>query len=136
MIKELSFEQLNNLYLLGDNIGENFRKLYDYDSLNEGVNHTYIYMDGKDLTGFIHIQDIVDEINIINIFIDSNQRRKGYASKLIDHIIKEYKGKKIILEVKDGNEPAINLYKKYGFVEINRRKGYYNGVDAILMEKK
>ena len=30
-----------------------------------------------------------------------------------------------ILEVRISNEPAIALYKKYGFVEIDIRKNYY-----------
>ena len=48
----------------------------------------------------------------------------------------DYDDKKIILEVSDQNTSALNLYKKYNFIEINRRKGYYNGIDAIIMEKK
>jgi ribosome modulation factor len=26
------------------------------------------------------------------------------------------------------------LYKKFGFLEVAKRRGYYNGVDGILME--
>ena len=55
---------------------------------------------------------------------------------LINHVINFAKGKKLILEVSEQNINAINLYKKHNFVEINRRKGYYNGIDAIIMEKK
>ena len=44
--------------------------------------------------------------------------------------------KSITLEVKQTNENAIHLYKKYGFIEIGIRKGYYQGIDGILMEKE
>ena len=43
--------------------------------------------------------------------------------------------KNITLEVKIDNNAAINLYKKYNFVEKAIRKGYYNGIDGILMER-
>ena len=40
----------------------------------------------------------------------------------------------ITLEVSVLNSSAISLYKKFGFVEVAKRNGYYNGVDGILME--
>ena len=41
----------------------------------------------------------------------------------------------LMLEVRAGNEPAIALYRKHGFVEVGRRKNYYEKPreDAILM---
>ena len=43
--------------------------------------------------------------------------------------------KKITLEVNINNTIALNLYKKFNFKEVAIRKGYYNGIDAILMER-
>ena len=43
--------------------------------------------------------------------------------------------KSITLEVKIDNFPAIHLYEKYGFEKKAIRKGYYNGIDGILMER-
>ena len=39
------------------------------------------------------------------------------------------------LEVRAGNEPAKNLYARFGFKEAGLRRGYYadNGEDAIIM---
>ena len=42
---------------------------------------------------------------------------------------------KVLLEVRESNISAINLYSKCGFKEINRRKNYYDGEDAIIMER-
>ena len=44
--------------------------------------------------------------------------------------------KDITLEVKMDNFPAISLYEKNGFERKAIRKGYYNGIDGILMERK
>ena len=42
---------------------------------------------------------------------------------------------RIMLEVRADNAPAMAMYKKYGFSEISVRRGYYGGVDAIIMER-
>lgn len=136
MIIEFDNKYLFDIYELGTLLNKDFSRLYDEESLNKGVNKTFLCVDNDKFIGFIHIQDLVDEIDIINIVIDERYRRKGYASMLIDYVTNYAKDKKIILEVSDQNLSAMNLYKKYNFVEINRRKGYYNGIDAIIMEKK
>ena len=43
--------------------------------------------------------------------------------------------KNITLEVNEKN-PAVKFYKKIGFEIVSIRKGYYNGQDGYLMEKK
>ena len=43
--------------------------------------------------------------------------------------------KSITLEVNKNNIPALNLYKKFEFKEVAIRKGYYQGIDGILMER-
>ena len=52
----------------------------------------------------------------------------------IKELIKE--NKDITLEVNIKNSIAIKLYKNFGFEEKAIRKGYYNGIDGILMERK
>ena len=43
----------------------------------------------------------------------------------------------VFLEVKRTNLPAINLYHKFGFEEIDIRKMYYSdGQDAVVMSRK
>ena len=39
----------------------------------------------------------------------------------------------ISLEVNENNESAINLYKKYKFEEVGRRKKYYNKKDDAIL---
>jgi ribosomal-protein-alanine N-acetyltransferase len=42
----------------------------------------------------------------------------------------------IELEVRAGNLAALTLYRRFGFVEVGRRKGYYRdpAEDAVLMD--
>ena len=136
MIIGFNKKYLFDVYKLGSLLNHNYANLYDEQSLNKDVNKTFLYVDDDKLVGFIHIQDLNGEVDIINIVIDENYRRNGYASKLIEYVINYASNRPIFLEVNDQNTNALNLYKKYGFAEINRRKGYYNGIDAIIMEKK
>ena len=136
MIIGFNKKYLLDVYKLGSLLNHNYANLYDEQSLNKDVNKTFLYVDDDKLVGFIHIQDLNGEVDIINIVIDENYRRHGYASKLLEYVINYASNRPIFLEVNDQNTNALNLYKKYGFTEINRRKGYYNGIDAIIMEKK
>lgn len=136
MISLLDVSDLNKVEELGVKLHENFHNLYDYEALMCGVNKTYTYKLDNSVVGFIHIQELMDEIDIIDIVIDENHRRKGYALELLSSIINNYPDKKFILEVSKNNIPAINLYEKIGFKQISVRNGYYNGIDALIMEKK
>lgn len=136
MIEKLTIDNVECVKRLGLKLNANFDNLYDYSSLNEGVNSTYVLIVDKNIIGFIHIQQLIDEVDIIDVVVDEEYRRKGYGQKLIELVIHSNLGKRIILEVSVNNKAAIGLYNKLGFREINTRKGYYNGVDAIVMERK
>ena len=96
----------------------------------------YCYKKNNKVIGNILIEETLDVINIVDVFVIEEERRKGIASSLLNVVIKDYKGKKdkIMLEVRKSNERAINLYKKCGFKEIYIRKNYYKDDDALIME--
>lgn len=87
---------------------------------------------------FIVYRTIIDEAEIITIGVDPKMRNQGIASALLAIIEKTLSNqcvKKIFLEVASNNIPGQNLYKKHGFKTVGIRPKYYNGIDAILMEK-
>lgn len=107
--------------------------------INNPYTKIYAYIEDDIILGIIHINDIYDRYEINNIYVQQEYRKKGIASKLMEEVIKlgkEDKKVNITLEVRKNNLEAINLYKKYGFVEKAVRKGYYKGIDGILMEKE
>ena len=130
MIKELKKEEI-------DIIDNSF---IDKDYLlNEFDNNTFIkvlllFEDNK-VIGYLYYSDIYDRAEINQIEIDSFHRNCGNGKKLMEYMI-NHVDKDITLEVKNDNDPAIKLYKKYGFKEVATRKGYYQGTDGILMERK
>lgn len=86
--------------------------------------------------GFVGFKKVFDEAEIMDIAVHKNYRMQGIASQMLAYMINEAKLmniKRINLEVNEKNLPALNLYKKFGFIEIGRRKKYYGDLDAILM---
>ena len=89
--------------------------------------------------GFAVWRVVADESEIITIGVHPNARRAGIASAmltLIENDAKQRGAQKIFLEVAENNHPARAMYERNGFVQIGVRPKYYDGIDAILMEKK
>ena len=99
-----------------------------------------IVAQGEDGTilGYASLLAVLDEGYINNIAVRPEYRRQGVASQLLDVFTRFAKANKLAfltLEVRDGNLPARAAYAKHGYVEVGRRKNYYDHPkeDAILM---
>ena len=82
------------------------------------------------------------EYEILLIYVNDKKRNLGYATKLLNHILKNLekkKLKKINLEVSSNNLNAIKLYEKFQFNKIGIRKKYYlyknTRIDGYCFEK-
>lgn len=90
------------------------------------------------VVGYAGLWWIADEGHITNVAVRPGFRNRkiaeGIMSVLIDFTSQEGI-KHHTLEVRPSNEPAINLYSKFGFEVEGRRKAYYanNGEDALIM---
>ena len=79
-----------------------------------------------------------DEGELLQIAVDKTARRRGVADKLMGAAMRYSEVlsiRRIFLEVRKGNETAIALYKKHGFVNVRVRKDYYSDPteDAVVM---
>lgn len=98
----------------------------------------YIMLLDDIIIGYFGMWIISDEGHILNIAIDPKYRGKGYGNDLLIELIKIAKENlvnKLTLEVRETNDPAKNLYKKYNFKVLGRRKDYYREPteDALIM---
>ena len=87
--------------------------------------------------GYIEYSVLYEKAEICNIFVNEDKRNMGVGFLMMKYLITYLKSSNIYnitLEVSVLNSSAISLYKKFGFVEVAKRNGYYNGVDGILME--
>lgn len=134
MISKLTKEEVQEVTELGTMLNPNFSKLFHIENLNP--NETiYIYKENNINKGFIHIQNGIDIIDLLNIIVKPEFQNQGIGSILLKYIIDNKEDKKIMLEVRSKNINAIKLYQKYDFKIINIRKNYYKDDDAIIMER-
>lgn len=80
---------------------------------------------------------VEDEIHILNIAVNPEFRRQGFAKVLIDYILGQAHAvicQFVYLEVRINNLAAISLYEKTGFTLVGKRPRYYSdtGEDALL----
>lgn len=134
MISKLTKEEVQEVIQLGTMLNPNFSKLFHIENLNP--NETiYIYKENNIIKGFIHTQNGLDIIDLLNIIVKPEFQNQGIGSILLKYIIDNKQDKKIMLEVRSKNINAIKLYQKYNFKIINIRKNYYKDDDAIIMER-
>ena len=110
-----------------------------YDEMQNNLAKYYVAKTAEgELVGYAGAWHIIDEGHITTIAVKKSHLRKHIGEAIIIKILEDcYKSgiKYLTLEVRVSNEPAINLYKKYGFDSLGTRKGYYqdNNEDALIM---
>ncbi|MCK4385170.1 MAG: ribosomal protein S18-alanine N-acetyltransferase [candidate division Zixibacteria bacterium] len=90
------------------------------------------------VVGYTCLWYLDDQLEVANFAVSPDHRSKGIGEKLMKRILLEAKEKgckSIVLRVRESNKTAINLYVKFGFVEVERRKKYYRlpTEDALTM---
>lgn len=70
------------------------------------------------LIGYVVLMNIQSKVGRVVIMIDEPFTRKGYGKQalfLLEETARKLKIKKLSLEVRTDNAPALSLYKKFGF---------------------
>jgi ribosomal-protein-alanine N-acetyltransferase len=94
--------------------------------------------DGR-IIGYVVPWFVADELQIANIAIHENFRRRGLARQIITYLCdaaRQRKCKVVHLEVRQTNTAARQLYERLGFKTTTVRRAYYGPTeDALLMSK-
>ncbi|MDR1856976.1 MAG: ribosomal protein S18-alanine N-acetyltransferase [Desulfovibrio sp.] len=96
------------------------------------------FIDGT-LAGYVSLFVSADEAEIVNVGVLPQFRGQGLARRLMSltlDALRRTGRNRAVLDVREGNGPALGLYASLGFSEAGRRRGYYvdTGEDAIVME--
>ncbi|MDT8370673.1 MAG: ribosomal protein S18-alanine N-acetyltransferase [Gammaproteobacteria bacterium] len=109
-------------------------------SLKAGHQAWVFCNDQNQILGFTIVQQILDETHLLNICVKPTVQGRGYGREILNYVIEfsnSISSNIILLEVRQTNLRAQQLYLNSGFNEIAVRKNYYpsdNGCeDAILM---
>lgn len=132
MVSKFRKEDIPEIENLGLIINPKFKELFHLENLNHNE-EIYVLKKDNIVLGFLHTLNL-DKIEILNLVVHPEHRREGISSVLLDYLFSEI-NKNTILEVREGNLEAINLYHNFNFKEISRRKNYYGNEDAIIMER-
>lgn len=101
--------------------------------------------DAESLAGFAVLARLPFEAELQAITVAASARRQGVARALLERLIataSHWGSERLLLEVRESNAPALALYRRLGFVEEGRRRGYYPALaasapreDALLMAR-
>jgi ribosomal-protein-alanine N-acetyltransferase len=88
----------------------------------------------RNLLAYYVLMPVVDEMHLLNFAVAAGAQGQGYARLLLDHMceyVRQQQCQSILLEVRISNQRAIDVYQRYGFSEIGRRKSYYPVADNL-----
>jgi ribosomal-protein-alanine N-acetyltransferase len=92
--------------------------------------------------GFILLQTVADEAEVLTFCVAESVRRQGLGRALLDaacDVARKRGVAKLFLEVGSRNDAAASLYLSSGFVEVGRRAGYYHhgaeASDALVLRR-
>jgi ribosomal-protein-alanine N-acetyltransferase len=115
------------------------REMYLAELKNEGVSFFYLARDkGRRILGFCSFWRVLDELHINNIAVVPEYRRLGVGSALLRRVLDEaarFGIRRTMLEVRQSNAPARQLYETFGFVVAGTRSKYYTNPieDALVL---
>lgn len=86
-------------------------------------------MDPPKILGFAAFHRIIDEVDLRNIAVDPEHRHQGVGKALLEEARGRFLkagAKRVFLEVRISNKPALALYTSLGFALHSLRKDYYH----------
>ena len=100
--------------------------------------HYYVgRADGK-IVAYGGIWVILEDSHITTIAVHPDYRGRGLGEQMLVHLLDEAMARGaswITLEVRESNDIAQRLYRKYGFTNVSVRRAYYsdNNENAVVM---
>jgi ribosomal-protein-alanine N-acetyltransferase len=99
-----------------------------YQTANDPAVDSWVLFFDAEVIGYFIGMETEDGYLIANLAVSGAYRKKGIASRLMEYAIERIDSRKIdriFLDVRQSNSAAIQLYRKFGFSAIGKRKGYY-----------
>jgi ribosomal-protein-alanine N-acetyltransferase len=91
--------------------------------------------------GYAVLWCVLDQGELANVAVAPRLRGRGLGAHLLSCVLdvaKERGIQTVFLEVRGSNAAALELYRRFGFTDVGRRKGYYDRPreDALIMAAK
>ena len=89
------------------------------------------------IAGFVVGRRAADEVEILNLAVRPEWRRRGVGRALVQALLHSFTGQgevRVFLEVRESNVAGIRFYGRLGFQQVGRRAAYYrNPTEAALV---
>lgn len=112
-----------------------------WSELAERDSRTYVVaVDGDEVVGYAGLCAYSDASYIQTIGVTGGHQRAGVGTALLAALLEDADARgaaHVDLEVRAGNDAAVRLYERHGFVQLGVRRGYYqpSGADALVMRR-
>ena len=138
IVRPLVAADLSKILLLAKSCPEAAQWTPSSFELGIGDVHGWVIGDREIVFGFLAVRAIVaaKEMELLNLAVGPNWRRKGYASALLNAALTECRQRghqAVFLEVRESNERALAFYKKHGFSASGRRPRYYRNPEEAAV---
>lgn len=98
------------------------------DSLHAGCAAWCLFDEKADIVGYVVALQGAGEIHLLNLTVAGAAQHRGHARHMLDRLVAAGAAGgagQVWLEVRASNLRARELYRRFGFVEVGLRKGYY-----------
>ncbi|HDY75629.1 MAG TPA: ribosomal-protein-alanine N-acetyltransferase [Candidatus Marinimicrobia bacterium] len=139
MIRRATIDDLDSIVSIENRVfREPWTKKQILNELKQLSGKIVNVIEKEDIIGYIMVQKVQNEAQILNIAIDIHCQCKGLGKKLLKHTLDELGSETdVFLEVRESNLQAIKLYSDFNFEDIGIRQGYYSdGENALMMHKR
>lgn len=92
---------------------------------------SYIISENNKIVGFVLIENFPAETVIEKIVVHPNNRRKGYGTAMINHLINKKFTNKLICFCMENDDDSIKFFSKKKFKSKLEKKYFSSDVDAI-----
>ena len=103
--------------------------------------HYLVADDNGVITGYAGLLAAGSQGDVLTLAVAGDRWGQGIGSALLEALLAEAARRgcaEVFLEVRTDNARAQQLYRRYGFVQIGVRRGYYqpSGIDALVMRRE
>jgi len=108
------------------------------DIFRSSTGHGVVAVRREEVVGYLVGRVVAGEGEILNLAVVPEERRQGLGQRLLEAGLAALAGagaREILLEVREHNLPALDLYQRRGFRPVGLRPRYYRNPveDAIVL---
>jgi len=102
--------------------------LWDYNRVADSEMAGWVAEGDGNVIGFLVAREVVSDLEILNLAVAPNERRRGVGAAMLQSALDWGKGlhaEQVLLEVRESNRAARQFYERHHFRVTGRRVNYY-----------